>query len=884
MKSFTSSKSLILSLMISFCLTVGSGALQAAIIYVNPLAGGANNGTSWIDAFIDLQPALASAVSGDEIWVARGVYIPSVEVDVDASGGSDIRERTFQIPSGVQLYGGFVGGEGDVSERNWVSNLTVLSGDLGMDDFNLDMDEIAGTPDDIVGDNAYHVVFTQNVSASTRLDGFAVTAGYAGNFMPLGFSPNREGGGWLDLDGVAPNSSSPGIYNCRFEGNFAESRGGAIKMGSFQPGTFEPVIENCRFSGNVAVRSGGAIALIGDAAEVENCEFIFNRTTNVSGSETGPGSGGAAYLISSNSSFNSCIFQLNRATGNPTGPFEGGGGGAVYINQGVVSTDNLGASLVSFINCGFFENRAEGNTDAWGGAVVNYSDGGNLTVNYTGCVFSDNFASDDGGAVAHFARVISPPMALPPILQANYTNCTFSDNAAFDDAGALYMDGTTFMGTQILSTEIENSILYSNASFLGENEITTDANSLISYSLIDGSGGSGGGWNAAFGTDGGNNIDTDPMFSNPADPNGADNTFATADDGLFPLAGSPVIGAGNNAASGLAGIATDFIGEMRVQGATVDMGAYEQSGGGAFCGALPVSVRNKDIGNTGGYVGTTCYDMGTYKIDASGSDIWGKKDGFHFVYKELSGNGEIIARVDDIGMNSSWDIAGVMMRENLAVNSKNVLMGVSAQGHAFFQRRKLTGGYTALLPAGNGRQPKWVKIIRFRNFFAGFKSNNGSNWSLTGLFYIPMSSKIFVGIATSTHVAGTPNSYEVSNFSVNGVSYKKAPFEESQLTELEDKAGPRDMSHSLLSGHFRVYPNPAKTYTNIELLSELDDEVVIEMVDMQGRLVRQIYEGETKSGHLYSFNLDRETLPNAMYAIRVKGKLTQQIRYLVLMD
>ena len=58
---------------ISICGIVFSGmALAGNIIYVNAGAAGGNNGTSWTDAYTDLQSALARASAGDEIWVAKG--------------------------------------------------------------------------------------------------------------------------------------------------------------------------------------------------------------------------------------------------------------------------------------------------------------------------------------------------------------------------------------------------------------------------------------------------------------------------------------------------------------------------------------------------------------------------------------------------------------------------------------------------------------------------------------------------------------------------------------------------------------------------------------------------------------------------------------------
>ena len=95
---------------------------SAETLYVDSNASGSSDGTSWGDAFPGLQPALAAAIAGDEIWVAQGTYIPGTsETD------------TFLLKPEVALYGGFSGGESFRHQRDAgaLTNATFLSGEIG---------------------------------------------------------------------------------------------------------------------------------------------------------------------------------------------------------------------------------------------------------------------------------------------------------------------------------------------------------------------------------------------------------------------------------------------------------------------------------------------------------------------------------------------------------------------------------------------------------------------------------------------------------------------------------------------------------------------------------------------------------------------------------
>ncbi|PSF39335.1 hypothetical protein C7H19_00675 [Aphanothece hegewaldii CCALA 016] len=162
------------------------------IIYVRQGAGG--SGTSWADAYGDLQTAINNASFGSEIWVAAGVYVPT---------GTGDRAASFSLKDGIEIYGGFGGFETDFSQRNIAGNVTYLSGDIGVVGNN--------------SDNSYHVVTAINIPNKAVLDGFTITGGNANqqNF-------NDDGGGIFSRTGRTTYS------NLIITGNRANDRGGGV--------------------------------------------------------------------------------------------------------------------------------------------------------------------------------------------------------------------------------------------------------------------------------------------------------------------------------------------------------------------------------------------------------------------------------------------------------------------------------------------------------------------------------------------------------------------------------------------------------------------------------------------------------------------------------
>jgi hypothetical protein len=216
--------------------------------YVDFSAVGNNDGSSWEDAYLDLQDAISAAESGQEIWVATGVYTPGTS-----------RIDSFELQHGVAVYGGFIGIEDYRHQRNPRANLTVLSGEIG--------------DPDLKTDNVYHVVttastFSDPLDESAVLDGFTITGGYA-NAEGM----NDKGGG------LRNDFGTPTLVNLNFVNNYAINHGGAlVTQANINPLT----VSNCTFSGNSATNNAGGIANLSSIIVV-NSSFVGNTGNNGGG-------------------------------------------------------------------------------------------------------------------------------------------------------------------------------------------------------------------------------------------------------------------------------------------------------------------------------------------------------------------------------------------------------------------------------------------------------------------------------------------------------------------------------------------------------------------------------------------------------------------------
>ncbi len=413
-------------------------------IYVNAAAGGANDGSSWADAYTNLQDALDAAAAGDQIWVAAGTY-------TNGAAGED----AFHVETGVTLLGGFAGTETSADERDPAANAVILSGDLAGDDQ-------PGAWDMGRADNSRRVVLVDTLAEGTVFDGFTVSGGNA--LFVDSTSRLSFGAGLLSFQNIM-------INNCTFTDNRA-GRGAGVTIAGINTTGFR--LMNSTLEANSAISGGGAYLVGAAAGLVEGCDFISNtaevanngggfgagliqisiidtiRNCSFLGNENPTRVGGGIFSQDAFSLFEGCTFEANNSND----------GGGLYIQE-------VNEEVVSVVNdCGFFSNiggRLGGAICIGGGdvEVMNSTFENNEAPSGGGAffIFQENFTivsdCEFSGNISDFGGVMRSQGD-----ESIWENCTFEDNEGPSAGGAI-------CGTFESVVNIEGGLFFSNTSAFG---------------------------------------------------------------------------------------------------------------------------------------------------------------------------------------------------------------------------------------------------------------------------------------------------------------------------------------------------------------------------------------------------------------------------------
>ncbi|NDJ76073.1 MAG: hypothetical protein GYB65_07420 [Chloroflexi bacterium] len=169
---------------------------------------------------------------------------------------------------------------------------------------------------------------------------------------------------------------------------------------------------------------------------------------------------------------------------------------------------------------------------------------------------------------------------------------------------------------------------------------------------------------------------------------------------------------------------------------------------------LPGGWQSMDIGNVGFPGRAISEDGSVWDLTASGADIWLAADQFHYLYRPLTGDGEIVALLADFSYeNREWAKAGVMIREELTPESRHAMMVFASAGQVQYSIRPETGGDSISTHTDQGLYefPIWVRIVREGNVFSGYVSPDGETWELIDSTEVEMAETVYIGLALTSH-------------------------------------------------------------------------------------------------------------------------------------
>lgn len=310
---------------------------RSKTLFVSAAASGANDGSTWANAYTSLQSALKNTCA-DTIKMMEGVYKPAIKD----------RDSAFEINRKLYIAGGYQNIANPLdANRNPDKYPTILSGEIG----NLND----------TTDNSFTILKINNTDTLVKIDG-------------LTFS---------------------NCFNDNITGNSIEAYGGAV----YSKNNARLLVNNCRFTQNHSTYYYGPNSLRSLYSTIELSKNVFSKNYSVDGNTLQTDDGlfnndifsknysatGSDIIITGIADFKNCLFYKNFAGGQGAGVFNKGS--SAFLNCDFIENTSLkyGAGL----------------HNTGGAYLLNCIFNGNYTGNDIYADWYDYSGSPDGSSAYH---------------------------------------------------------------------------------------------------------------------------------------------------------------------------------------------------------------------------------------------------------------------------------------------------------------------------------------------------------------------------------------------------------------------------------------------------------------------------------------------------
>ncbi len=239
----------------------------------------------------------------------------------------------------------------------------------------------------------------------------------------------------------------------------------------------------------------------------------------------------------------------------------------------------------------------------------------------------------------------------------------------------------------------------------------------------------------------------------------------------------------------------------------------------------PESLKLQVHGDAPGLV----IDGDTITLGASGVDLWGTMDEGRFVYKTLSGDGSITAKVESLTNVNDWAKTGVMIRESDGADSVDAYMVTSAASGLSFQYRLETfvnatsdTGTRSDVWINHNERPVWVRVERIGDLLNGYISVDGTTWepSTSNPQTIVMIPDVKIGLCATSHDNAFSTVAVLSNITTTGNVTGDWQMVEWGEGHPSNDAAPLYVRLADTAGNEKVFDHPDPAATNLQAWDE----------------------------------------------------------------